>query len=318
MGADTAPVLLFEGVVAAAAALGVNYTLVVYATPQVLAEIASQCKKVSNHATIEWDPCHEVIEMDEEPVVSVKKKQKASLVLGLRSLANRSIDAFVSCGNTGALVTASVLFLNKFPKILRPALIATLPSEKGPVVVIDVGGSTACKARNLVQFALLGAAYQRVIHGVNKPVVGLLNIGIESKKGRDEIREAYNQLETLASEGAIAFAGNVEGRDVFKGAVEVIVTDGFTGNVLLKTAEGTAAFVFDMLKARHQKDSATLSFGKQLCEEQQCGALLCGVDRTVLKVHGNSSPQTLHRAILKAVSCVQSDSVSRMKALISM
>lgn len=310
MGGDTPPAHLFEGVFSAAATLEPAHTLVIYASSEVIGKISSSSSKVR----IECVPCREVIFMEEEPVASVKKKSQSSLVLGLEALANRALDGFISCGNTGALVAGAVLFLNKFPKVLRPALIATLPSEKGPVVVLDVGGTTACKARHLIQFALLGSAYQRVINNVHKPRVGLLNIGVESKKGREEIQSAYQQLKTVGKDQMV-FAGNVEGRDIFKGDVEVIVTDGFTGNVLLKTAEGTAAFVFDVLKARHSSDAATVTLSKQLCEEQQCGALLCGVDRLVMKVHGNATAQTLHRAILKTAELVASDCVARLHQL---
>ncbi len=316
MGGDTPPTHLFEGVYSAAAELEPSHTLVLYATPNVIGKIAPRCQKNSRSAQIECVPCPDVIEMEEEPVASVKRKPQASLVVGLEALANRTIDGFVSCGNTGALVAAAVLHLNKFPKVLRPALVATLPSEKGPVVVIDVGGSTTSKARHLIQFALLGSVYQQAIYQVQRPRVGLLNIGVESKKGREEIQAAYHQLEALShQENRIIFAGNVEGRDIFKGDVDVIVTDGFTGNVLLKTAEGTAAFVFDVLKANRPSDPTTATLGKQLCDEQQCGALLCGVDRLVMKVHGNATPQTLHRALLKAAACIQSDCISQMASL---
>jgi glycerol-3-phosphate acyltransferase PlsX len=316
MGADSDPQLLFEGVLSAVPQLPPKHTLVVYCTKDVHSKISTKSQSLIQ--------CHIVddfIAMEEAPVASVKAKRNSSLVAGLQALAAKEIDAFVSCGNTGSVVAGAVLLLKKFPKILRPGLIATLPSKKGPVVVIDVGGSTTLKSRHLMQFALLGAAYHAAMYGTQKPTVGLLNVGIESKKGRDEVRDAYRRLEIMAgqSRGRWGFSGNVEGRELFSGDVDVIVTDGFTGNVLLKTAEGTAAFVFDVIK-KGLGDGGGKGLDavcKRFSEEQQSGALLCGVEDVVIKIHGDASPHSVRQGILKAYLCVADGVVPRIRSFLS-
>lgn len=303
MGADSAPLALFQGVLSAAAQI--SSSLVVYLTKDV------QRSFPAKHSSIKYVVVDDFISMDEAPVAAVRTKPKSSLVIGLCALAKGDIDAFVTCGNTGAVVAGSVLFLKKFPKILRPGLVATLPSKKGPVVVIDVGGSPTAKARHLMQFSTLGIAYHTAMYGTQKPSVGLLNIGSESKKGSEEVRIAYQQLANM--HGPWTFSGNVEGRDLYSGDVDVVVTDGFTGNILLKTAEGTAAFVFDMIKDKKVSMDASC---EKFCEEQQSGALLCGIEGTIIKVHGNASAQSLHQAIVKAALCVDKDITSHIKSFL--
>ncbi len=163
------------------------------------------------------------------------------MIRGIRNLKERDIDAFVTAGNTGALIAAATIILPMLPEVARPALMALLPTRKGLVTVIDVGGNVSVKAPQLVQFAKMGVAFQRTYRNCPNPTVGLLNIGAESKKGTPEHRQAYDALSEAPN---MTFIGNVEGREVFQGRVDVLATDGFTGNVFLKTSEGVSSFIF--------------------------------------------------------------------------
>lgn len=233
--------------------------------------------------------------------MSLRRKKQASLCVGLRLLKEGKLDAFVSAGNTGALVSASKMILGTFPHISRPALLALMPTKKRPVAVLDVGANLQAKAAQLVQFAHLGAAYQKA-RGIAVPRIGLLNIGSEASKGTSEIRLAYKELAKLP-----AFAGNIEGKSVFDGEVDVLVTDGFTGNVFLKTAEGIASLILDRLHARiplsalqdiraHLED-----LQRHLHYAEHPGALLCGVKGAVVKCHGYSTPEAFANGIRGAI-----------------
>jgi len=246
--------------------------------------------------------CSEVIEMGDAPLTAIRTKKDASLVHGIQALKNGQLDAFVSLGNTGALVACATLTLPHLPGIDRPALLATLPTLQSPVAVLDVGGSVHVKADHFVAFAALGAAYQRRMHGIARPRVGLLNIGEESEKGTAKHRAAYALLQQPHAD--FTFVGNIEGRDVFRGVVDVLVTDGFTGNVFLKTAEGAAAFILDSLHASLAELPAFQAARRQVDYAQYPGAVLCGVEGIVIKCHGCSSPEALYHGILGAVALI--------------
>lgn len=264
--------------------------------------------------------------MGEDPLIAIRKKRNSSLVVGMKHLKKKFLDAFVSCGNTGALIACATLFLTLLSDISRPALLVRVPTKRGPVAILDVGGIVSCKAHHLVKYAFLGVAYHRAISGVEVPAVGLLNIGVESKKGTVEVRQAYEQLQEhcrdLVAHGLspqMHFVGNVEGRDVFSGAVDVLVTDGFTGNVLLKTAEGIGAFIFDSLDSAITKDtpleflSAFNDLKKQFNYNEYPGAMVCGVDGVVVKVHGNATERALLNSIIDAAHLVKKKLVPLIK-----
>lgn len=230
-------------------------------------------------------PTQEFITMDDDPLEAVRLKPNASLSLALKDLQAQHTDALVSIGNTGALVTGAILHLEKLPGILRPALLALLPTRKGVLAVIDVGANVTCRAVHLQQFAELGVAYMQKQYGIQHPRVGLLNIGVESQKGRAEMREAYQLLQA----SPLNFVGNIEGTVAFHGNVDVLVTDGFSGNVFLKASEGMASFIFEESHLEQRFNY-----------EEYPGALLCGLSRTVIKCHGNSGPNALLHALLAA------------------
>lgn len=253
MGSDTAPDELLEALVKQA--------------PSTVALTFIGNARLAAKSPFPFHIAEESVEMEDAPLTALRKKKKASLFEGLRLLKEGKIDALISAGNTGALVSGAKVILGTLPTIDRPALLARLPTQKKPVAVLDVGANIHVKAPQLIQFAKLGVAYQE-IRGVTQPTVGLLNIGSEAHKGTPEQRLAYRSLKTKS----FHFNGNVEGRDAFDGKTDVLVTDGFTGNIFLKTVEGVVRLLAP--KEIHLSD-----YG---------GALLIGVQGLVFKCHGNA------------------------------
>lgn len=285
MGSDRSPAVLFKAIEQAAEEFPL-VDLVVFVTQVALDEIllGSPAHFPLRRGHLEFQIASDVIEMQDEPLLAIRQKKNSSLALGIKFLRKRYLDGFISAGNTGALIAGATLSLPLLPGIKRPALLATLPTEKGNVAIIDVGGTVSCKACHLVQFALLAMAYQRCCEGIKQPRVGLLNIGVESRKGTSEVRQAYQLLEELAQRKEMLFVGNVEGREVFQGAVDVLVTDGFTGNVLLKTSEGVSSFILQqihqaLLEVLPEQWQAILrDLHNQFDYEEYNGAIICGVD----------------------------------------
>lgn len=319
MGSDRSPAVLFKAIEQAAEEFS-QVDLVVFVTQPALDEIIRQSSLhfPLKRPHLELQVITDVIEMHEDPLLAIRQKKNSSLSRGIKLLRKRYLDGFVSAGNTGALIAGATLSLPLLPGIKRPALLATLPTEKGTVAIIDVGGNVSCKAQHLAQFAQLGVAYQRCT-GIEHPRVGLLNIGVESKKGTSEVRAAYEILHKLALQGQMQFAGNVEGREVFQGAVDVLVTDGFTGNVLLKTSEGVSSFILQHVQKAlqgippEQGKSVLRSLGCQFDYEEYHGAIVCGVDCVAVKCHGHSSPKGFFRGIKGAIQLVQNGFISQIK-----
>lgn len=296
MGGDSPPEHLFEAVVRAAKTLGSAVKLFPIATPPIIQSLAPKAPP-----SITFCSAADVITMEDSPLAVVRKKKEASLLVGIRLLKDKKIDAFISCGNTGALIAAASLYLSRLPGIKTTALLAVLPTEKNPLAVLDVGGNLSNSSTHLFELALMGAAYQRRVLRKEKPHVGLLNIGIESKKGTIAHREAY---EMLKKETSFEFVGNIEAREVFKGGLDVLVTDGFTGNILLKTSEGVGAFIFEALKSTFggQMPESIVQMQKRFNYEEYPGALVYGIDGIVIKAHGNASALSLYQSIIFAES----------------
>jgi len=264
----------------------------------------------------------EVITHEDDPLVALRRKKDSSIYIGMRMLQRGELDAFVSAGNTGALLASAALFLPLLPSIERPALLTLLPTKLKEIAVLDVGANVSAKVEHLIQFALMGIAYQKS-RGVEKPTVGLLNIGVEEKKGTPELREAYKRLQALLNsnqtENSATFIGNIEGRDVFKGHVDVLVTDGFTGNVFLKTAEGIAAFVLDQLEENAHNDrfpyfkNLLNTFRQRLHYAEYPGAILCGVEGIVVKCHGEFSSMALLNSVKGAIGLSEHSFLTKLK-----
>jgi glycerol-3-phosphate acyltransferase PlsX len=244
--------------------------------------------------------------MDEPVATAVRRKKKSSLRVGSKLVNDGRADGFVSAGNTGAAMATAKMVIGMLPGVDRPALAALIPTKSAkPTLLLDVGANSECKAHHLVQFAIMGDAYTRAVLGTHRPVVGLMSIGEEEAKGNDLTKEAFPMLRQMSG---LNFVGNVEGRDLFSGAVDVIVTDGFTGNVMLKLAEGLTEAMLSMIK-RELTASAVTKAGavlakpafrnikKRLDYSEYGGAPLLGVRRIVLVAHGSSNARAIRNAI---------------------
>lgn len=323
MGSDSSPQTLFEGVLQAAQELDPSQTLVVIGTQSAIRQIYHLYDplKTPNAARIEFHVVSEAIAMADEPIHAISYKTSSSLVVGIRLLKKRYLDALISAGNTGALIASATLQLPRLPGIKRPALLAVLPTLTGTVAILDVGGNVSCKAQHLVQFAYMGSAYQSCMLGVDAPTVALLNIGIEAKKGTSSVRQAYQELEACSRQPfpKMKFVGNVEGREIFQGGIDVLVTDGFTGNVLLKTSEGVSSFIFDYIQEAVQgtpseKIRHTFSELKRYFSYNEYpGAFICGVEGIVIKCHGNATRKAMYNSIHSACTLVQTNLITKLK-----
>lgn len=331
MGGDNPPEILFDAVLLCAEQLAPSHTFTLLATQQVVVALhllhyAQLADK--NTARIEFHIVENYIAMDEEPLTAIRIKKSASVLVGMRMLKKHHLDAFISSGNTGALISAATLLLPMLPGVNRPALLATLPTKKKPVAIIDVGGNLYCKSSHLVQFAQMAAAFQHCRESISCPKIGLLNIGTESKKGTKEVRQAYQLLQELSRrkegyEGStMQFMGNVEAREIFDGRIDVLVTDGFTGNILLKATEGAAEFIIDQFKplfknsSKVQRKENLANIFKKFDYSEYPGAIVCGVDGLVIKCHGNSSSGALYMSMMDAVSLVERGLVKKIKAFL--
>jgi phosphate acyltransferase len=257
-------------------------------------------------------PVKDTITMDDAPLTAIRRKKDSSLCTGIRMLKEGHLQAFISAGNTGALIGCAKIELPALPHVERPALMTLLPTKASEIAVLDIGANTTYKPKHLIQFAAMGVAYQKS-RGIKTPNVGLLNIGSEAKKGTQELQLAYRQLLCLSKKKApsFLFAGNIEGHAVFKGKIDVLVTDGFTGNVFLKTAEGIASVILEELQClpieAHSPhwNNLLATIRQRLCYAEYPGAVLCGIDRIVIKCHGNSNPKSMILSIMTASRLVQ-------------
>lgn len=295
MGGDRSPHELFQGVIQAYHELAKEVSFVVITTHDLFSEFQ---KILSSYDfRIEFVTVSEAIERHEPPLLAVRRKKNSSLAAGIKLIKEKRIDAFVSTGNTGALVATAMLHLNKLPQIEQAALLARLPTLIGDVAALDVGANITSLPHHLVQFAQLGMLYRRVIYPHQIPRIGLLNIGAEKIKGTQQVKVSYEALASFfkdSQEGV--FIGNVEGREIFQGACDVLIADGFTGNVFLKTAEGVSSFLLEYLKETSIASLLPLQFDYS----QSPGAFLCGVDGVIIKCHGNASATILAQGIKNA------------------
>lgn len=309
MGSEKAPDHFFDAVAETTREFADQEYLVVFGTPDVVERLQNSANQKGVHTDrLQVQVCPEVIEMDDSPLTAIRQKKNSSMVTGIRQLRDGELDAFVSAGNTGALIASGTILLPMLPGIERPALLAMLPTRKGFVAVVDVGGNVSCKPQHLVQFARMGAAYVRSYGVTHTPTVGLLNIGEESKKGTPEARQAYDLLQdACAAEGeSMTFLGNVEGREVFQGKVDVLVTDGFTGNIFLKASEGVSFFILDYLHdafaedADPRLDNVIRTLHGIVDYDEYPGAIVSGVDRILIKCHGSSSSRAMRKGLMGA------------------
>ena len=249
----------------------------------------------------------DVIEMTDKPGAAVRGKPRSSMILGLKLQADGQSDAFVSAGNTGAQMAASMVVLRLHAGLKRPAIATIFPTARKPVVVLDSGANVDCSADELVQFARLGAVYAEDILGRENPTIGLLSIGEEPEKGNAAVKEAHQMLQSAG----LNFIGNVEGRDLptgqcDRGPIDVVVCDGFVGNVVLKFYEAIAPFIIGLLANAGVDKKTMMGALKQLDYSEHGGAPLLGVNGVSIISHGKSSPRAIKNAIKVAVQAIDS------------
>ncbi len=265
----------------------------------------------------------ETIEMEDQPTVAIKHKKDSSMVVGFNLLKQNEGDVFISAGNSGALLAGATLLVGRIKGIDRPALAGILPAYQKQLILMDCGSNTNCKPINLLQFAQMSTIYIRNTFGIEKPVIGLLNIGTEETKGNELVKESYQLIKEKAEELDINFIGNVEGRDAFSGKIDAIIADGFTGNVFLKTTEGLGKFVKRTLKESLLKNviskiatvpslPAINRFAKTMDYKRYGGALFLGVKKPVVKAHGSSDEKLFEYTILQAEKFVENKAVDKM------
>lgn len=274
--------------------------------------------KISIHNTTEE------ITMEDIPTQAIKHKKDSSMVVGFRLLKEGEGDVFVSAGNSGALLTGATLLVGRIKGVDRPAMAPMLPSYKKGVMLVDAGANTNCKPINLLQFAQMANVYLKKIYNIEKPAIGLLNIGTEETKGNDLVKESYKLLKQEADEHGINFVGNIEGRDAFTGKIDAVITDGFTGNVFLKTTEGLGKLVKRTLTESLKKNlwsticaapslPAIKRFSKTMDYKEYGGALFLGVQKPVVKAHGSSDEKLFYYTIKQAENFAKSGTVDIIK-----
>ncbi|WP_199426020.1 phosphate acyltransferase PlsX [Thermaerobacillus caldiproteolyticus] len=263
----------------------------------------------------------EVIEATDEPVRAVRRKKQSSMVLMAEEVKQGRADACISAGNTGALMAAGLFIVGRMEGIDRPALAPTLPTTDGKgFVFLDVGANVDARPEHLLQYAFMGATYAEHVRGIKKPRIGLLNVGTEDQKGNDLTKRAFQLLQ----ETNLHFIGNVEARDLLQGVADVVVADGFTGNVALKTIEGTAISVFSMLKTALTSNFTSklaaavlkpklLELKKKMDYSEYGGAALFGLNAPVVKAHGSSDANAIFHAVRQTREMVMSDMVGTLK-----
>lgn len=303
MGGDRGPEVVVQGVVKAARASDSHFFLV--GSRDVLEpELAHARPKPAN---VDIIPASDFIRMDEQPTAAIRQKQNASVVVAARMVREKRADALVTIGNTGAAMAVSLLTLGRIKGIDRPAIALPLPSLKNPVVLIDTGATVDCDAHNLLEFAIMGCVYSEHVLGIREPRVGLLSNGEEAGKGNDLVKRTHRLFQERAGSGAFRFQGNVEGRDIFQGNVDVAVCDGFVGNVVLKTGEAVAEMVLKHIKADLMKQWWLLPFvaplkpalkrlQRRIDPSEFGGAPLLGVNGMCIIGHGRSDAHAIYNA----------------------
>ncbi len=310
MGGDNAPQEIVKGAVRAKRELGVEICLVGRE------EEVRACLEKENCADVDVVNAREVITMEDDPSTATRRKKDSSMTVALNLLRDGAGDAVVSAGSTGALLTGATLIVKRIRGIRRAAMAPVLPAGEYGVMLIDCGANVECTAEYLLQFAYMGSFYAKKMMGCNNPRVGLLNVGTEDTKGGDLQHQAFELLKKAGDEGRINFVGNVEGTGVFAGAADVVVTDGFTGNVLLKATEGTIKYLMKSLKdvfyksTKNKLAAAVLKndlavMKKSMDVNEVGGTALVGISKPVIKAHGASDAACIFSAIRQAISFVE-------------
>lgn len=318
MGGDLAPTAAVKG---ARAAVEERGDLTIFLVGDRLA-LTGSLEALASHPRLTWVQAAETIDPAESPVQAVRQKKESSLVKTIRLVHDEEADAAISAGNTGALMAAGLFVLGRLAGIERPALTAILPSFHGwGVLLLDVGANLDPRAQQLYQYGVMGAVYCREVYGIENPRVALLNVGVEPEKGPPVVRDAH---QLLAADRAIDFAGNLEPRELLQGHADVVVTDGFSGNVALKAIEGAARDIFREVRGallgnwRRKLGALLVKDGFQELRsrwdyQEQGGAPLLGLNQIVYKCHGSSDERAFYRTILRADEYCRRDSQNRIR-----
>ena len=309
MGGDNAPGEIVRGALQANRELG--HDIVLVGRGEDILKVLEEEGLAQLPAGVEIAHASEVVEICDNPATAFKEKKDSSLTVGLNLLKNGGGDAFVSAGSTGALLSGATLLVKRIHGIRRAAMCPVIPTGCGGSLLIDCGANAECTAEYLLQFAFMGAYYAERVLNRPQPKVGLLNIGAEESKGDALRKEAYALLKQAGDEGRINFVGNVEGREAVFGAVDVIVADGFSGNIFLKTVEGTGMFLAGEIKKMFKKNTKTklgalmvkdglADFKKLLDYREVGGTALLGISKPVIKAHGSSDAYAIRSAVRQA------------------
>lgn len=318
MGGDNAPKDIISATAKAVDQLGIEIILV---GKEEVIKSELQKYNVKNISKIIIHNAQEVISNDDAPAMAIKSKKDSSMVVGLNLLKDGLGDAFISAGNTGALMAGALLIVKRIEGVDRPALAPVIPTENGPAVLIDGGSNVDCKPINLLQFAVMGSIYAKKAIKINNPKVGIVNIGSEEKKGNELTKESH---ELFKNANNLNFIGNIEGREVPEGKADVIVCDGFVGNVILKLMEGMGSTIIKLLKQEISKSIVTKIGGliakpaltglkKKMDYKEYGGALLVGVNGSVIKAHGSSNDTLFFNTIEQAKNIVESGLVGEVR-----
>ena len=315
MGGDFAPLAPVKGALMAQEKYGVD--IVLTGKTEEILKALQQCGCKELPKGMEIANATEVVEICDDPATAFKHKKDSSLTVGLNMLHAGDADGFVSAGSTGALLAGATLVVKRIRGLRRAALAPTIPTAKGKAVLIDCGANAECTVEYLLQFAYLGSYYAQKVLGVENPRIGLLNIGAEESKGDTLRRETYQKLKEAGEAGHLNFTGNIEAKEAIKGGCDVIVCDGFSGNVLLKTMEGVGSFAGSALKAMFKKNLLTKlaalcvmpglnAFKAKLDPNKVGGTAFIGISRPVIKAHGSSNAEAIENAMGQAVHVARS------------
>lgn len=313
MGGDNAPGAIVQGALAAAKT-----------RPELEIILVGQNDRILETAQIPGNvrvlEASEVIENEDKPLMAIRRKRNSSMVVALQSLKHGEVEAVVSAGNTGALMAGASLLVGRIPGVNKPALAPVLPTQDGRgVVTVDIGATMDPRPENLYQYAIMGNLYAQDVFGLKEPRIGLLNVGVEAEKGNDLAKQTY----ALLSKAKLNFIGNVEAREVMKGHCDVLICDGFVGNVLLKSMEGVAQSIFSEIKLAVSTGGVKAKLGALLLKDtlkglkgkmdysEHGGSPLLGINGVCVKCHGSADANTVKNAILKqAYLLAKSGSIS--------
>jgi len=318
MGGDHAPKAIVEGALEAAKEWPDIEIILVGDELRLKLHIKDKLQNVRIHHT------SETIEADDEPVKAVRRKKDASMVVAGQLVRDKQAEAMISAGNTGALMTTALLIVGRVKGVGRPALAPMLPTLDGRgVLALDLGANMDATAEHLLQYAIMGSIYRTKMHNIEKPRIGLLNVGTEEMKGNELTKEAF----PLLKQAPVHFIGNVESRDIFNGPCDVVVCDGFSGNIMLKSLEGAATAIFSVLKSELTRNwmrkmaalvlKPGLAQFKKFDYKEYGAAPLLGIDGLCLKCHGSSDAKAIKIAVQQARTALQNDLIGAIAAEIS-